>query len=144
MLSKYHVLIVLNCSTAGLMAQCPKHQPDTAGVHAENYYQDRFELMYRGAAVNQFSDMHGKVKFGMWYFFSKEGSVEGSGHFEFDVKQGWWMYFDPRGHLRKLAYYRHGKAFCRIDLRNGKRKEKAFKELKSNAFGYRLADSQFW
>jgi hypothetical protein len=130
--------------TMRVLAQCPTGIPDTTKHNAEHRYQDDFKFTYQGVPINQYSDAQGKVRYGPWYIFSKHGLVSSSGCYEFDLKQGWWKYYDRKGHLQKLIYYKHGQALCSMDLGTGKRKEHSYKEERGNATGFKLADSRFW
>jgi hypothetical protein len=115
---------------------------DTSTASARNYYQDGFILTYKGNPINQYSDVHGKVKFGMWYFFRSNGDVKSSGHFEFDLKQGWWNSYDRKGLLARRVYYKHGQRLCIIDAATEKQRSHDYNERRVG--GYKLSDSQFW
>lgn len=139
----HHVLILMMAVLVptGGMAQCPV-VIDTTEAYAPNRYQDDFVLTRAGRPVNQFSDVHGRTKYGQWYFFRSNGTVRCLGHFEFGVKQGWWSYYDAKGHLIRREYFKHGQRLCAITVKSGKRREYRYKE--HSAAGFKISDSQFW
>lgn len=122
--------------------QCSQVLPDTTAAFAENFFQDGFQLTFKGQPINQYSDRQGKVKFGIWYYFRPKGDVRSSGNFEFDVQQGWWNFYDRAGRLTRKIYYKHGQQLCIIDIVTGKQHSRTYKEHVIK--GYKLADSQFW